>query len=391
MKSSIVTIIKKEFARFFGDKRLFFTTVIMPGLMIYIMYSLMGGAFSNVFSVDEEYASKVNIVNLPQSVETMLSELSLDKKDITVDDVTVSKEQIVNEKLDLLIVFPENFDEIVPSFDNISNEKALNIDMYYNSASTKSQNIYSIISDILDKYETSLSNKFDINNTDEAHDLATEKASTGMMFSLIMPMLLMIFLFQACMAIAPESIAGEKERGTIAPLLVTPIKRSNLAIGKIIALAVIALLSGISSALGTMLSLPKLMNFGDVSAAVYGINDYILLGTVIISTILFLVAVVSILSANAKTIKEAQTSSAPLMFVITILGVTSMFGNGAKTELFYYFLPFYNSLQCMNSIFTFKVIQMNIIVAVLSNLAYTGIGVFVLAKMFKSEKIMFNK
>ena len=35
------TIIRKEFARFFGDRQLVFTTVIMPGLLIYLIYSLM--------------------------------------------------------------------------------------------------------------------------------------------------------------------------------------------------------------------------------------------------------------------------------------------------------------------------------------------------------------
>ena len=37
MRKDMLTIIKKEFARLFGDKNLFFTTVIMPGLVIYIM------------------------------------------------------------------------------------------------------------------------------------------------------------------------------------------------------------------------------------------------------------------------------------------------------------------------------------------------------------------
>ena len=36
MKSNTLTIIKKEFARFFGDRQLLFTSVIMPGLLIYI-------------------------------------------------------------------------------------------------------------------------------------------------------------------------------------------------------------------------------------------------------------------------------------------------------------------------------------------------------------------
>ena len=34
---------------------------------------------------------------------------------------------------------------------------------------------------------------------------------------------------------APESIAGEKERGTIATMLITPIRRSDVALGKILA------------------------------------------------------------------------------------------------------------------------------------------------------------
>ena len=34
MKSNTWTIIKKEFARFFGDRQLLFTAVILPGLKI---------------------------------------------------------------------------------------------------------------------------------------------------------------------------------------------------------------------------------------------------------------------------------------------------------------------------------------------------------------------
>ena len=67
-----------------------------------------------------------------------------------------------------------------------------------------------------------------------------------MVFSSLLPMLLMMFLYSGCASVAPESIAGEKERGTIATMLITPTKRSDIAIGKILALAIIALLSGTS-------------------------------------------------------------------------------------------------------------------------------------------------
>ena len=59
---------------------------------------------------------------------------------------------------------------------------------------------------------------------------------SAQMITMMLPYLLLIFLFTGCVAITSESIAGEKERGTINTLLVTPTKRSYLAIGKIIAL-----------------------------------------------------------------------------------------------------------------------------------------------------------
>ena len=42
MSKKMIAIMKKEFARFFGDRRLVFTTILMPGLMIYIVYTLLG-------------------------------------------------------------------------------------------------------------------------------------------------------------------------------------------------------------------------------------------------------------------------------------------------------------------------------------------------------------
>ena len=113
---------------------------------------------------------------------------------------------------------------------------------------------------MLEQYETSLANKLDINAGDSVYyDCATSKDTTGQMFSMMMPLLLMMFLYSGCMSVAPESIAGEKERGTIATLLVTPMKRSSLALGKVFSLSIIALLAGCSSFIGTFAALPKMM------------------------------------------------------------------------------------------------------------------------------------
>ena len=392
MKSNIFTIMKKELSRFFGDKRMVLSTVVLPGLLIYVMYTFMGSAITNMYIPDETKKPAVAVINLPDSIRgNVSSQFDLQSSGASEEEL---KDQIANQKLDLLAVFPDNFDEAVAAYEAVFATAAPAVSLYYNSASTSSRSSYDQMIALLDGYESSLANKFDVNHDPQtSYDLASAKDSSAMIFSSMLPLLLMIFLFSGCMSVAPESIAGEKERGTIATLLITPVKRSQIAIGKISALAIIALLSGISSAAGTLLSLPKLMGgaMDNMDVNVYTVTDYVLLGVIILSTVLFLIAIISVISAFAKTIKEAQTYVTPLMIVVMLIGITAMFGSGAKTDWVYYLIPLYNSVQCMIGIFSFKFQAVNVIAAVLSNLAYTGIAVFVLTRMFNSERVIFSR
>ena len=81
----------------------------------------------------------------------------------------------------------------------------------------------------------------------------------------------------------------------------------------------------------------------------------------------------------------------PLMLVVMLVGVTSMFGGGAKSGLVYYLIPVYNSVQSMNGIFSFSYSDVNLLVTVGVNILYTLICIFVLTKMFNSERIVYSK
>lgn len=394
MSKNIITIIKKEFARFFGDKRMVFTTVLMPGLLIYVLYSFMGNGLASQFETDEDYVYQIHTVNLPDSLESfsMMDNVNLiAEKESAIDEV---KQEIADKDTDTLVVFPEDFDEQVAAYDSLTaTSPAPNVEVYYNSTSTESSAAYQLVSYALDSYESALANKFDVNAaTDDSYDLASKEDSTAQFFAMMLPMLMTMFLFSGCMAIAPESIAGEKERGTIATLLVTPIKRSELAIGKIISLGAIGLLSGLSSFVGTMLSLPKLM--GDTSdlmdAGVYGVTEYVQLLIVILTTVLVIIGLISIISGFANSVKEAGTAATPLMIVVMLIGVTSMLSGGAPKEFYWYLIPIYNSVQSMNAIFSFTASGVNLAVTAVSNLVYTLLMVVVLTKIFDSEKIMYH-
>lgn len=394
---NILAIIRKEFFRFFKDRRLMLTTLILPGLMIFVVYSIMGDAILNQFGGDDNYVPIVYVNEIPASVEELLniSKVKIEKKSFEEDEIPSIKEKITNKEADLLIIFPEDFDNLVKNYEVSSGVAAPNIEIYYCSVNTESSKAYSIFTALLEQYEKALSNKFDINYGDNNYDLSTAKEATGTIFSMMLPFLILTFLFSACISIAPEAIAGEKERGTIATLLVTPIKRSELAIGKIISLSVIAILSALSSFIGTIASLPKLMGMSGadgetISANVYSVGDYAFILLIILTTVLVVISIMAILSAIAKSIKEASTIISPLMIITMLVGITSMFGSVTSNRVLY-LIPIFNSVQAMGGIFSFKTDIISILITLASNIGYSVILVYVLTKVFNNEKIMFSK
>ena len=389
--NAIFKIFKKELDRFFKDRRTLIA-LLMPGILIYLMYSLMGNFMSDAFMPDEEYTPIIYSANTPDFAKTFFGAVEIDL--IESENIETEKQRIKDGTLDVLMVFPEDFEEQIIKYSPTSGEPAPNVEIYYNSANTNSASAYQTAVAVLDTFESQMTNLYDINrpsSADQTFDLSTDEDITGMIFSMMMPMLMMMLLFSGCMAVAPESIAGEKERGTIATLLITPAKRSHIAIGKILALSVMALISGTSSTLGTLLSLPKLMGGAvELDGASYTPADYVMLAAVILSTVLVFITLISIISAYAKSVKEASTYLTPLMILSMLVGLSGMMGEAA-TERPLYAIPIYNSVQNMIAIFSFRGDVINVIITVCTNIAVTAVGVFVLTRMFNSEKIMFNK
>ncbi len=379
---NILVIVKKELRRFFSDRRLI-ATALLPGILIYVIYSLMGGALTEAFEEDEGTVYVMQAENLPASVEAILS--GVEQFEITQVDA-LNTELVSDEEIQLAVRFPSDFDTAIGA-DGIPN-----IEIYYNSTVTESANAYNTLYALLSEYEAVISNIFDINAGDTVYDLATEEALAAQIFAMMLPMLLMMLLFAGCMSVAPESIAGEKERGTVATLLVTPIARHELAIGKILSLSLIALFSGASSFVGTILSLPKLMGgAAELSASVYTVTDYAILLVVILSTVLVMISVISVLSAMAKSVKEASTIVTPFMMLNMLLGLTAMFGEGAASALYWYCIPLYNSVQCMTGVFSFTWSPLQAVITVAVNLVFAGGMVALLTRLFNSEKVMFAR
>ena len=403
MKSNTWTIIKKEFARFFGDRQLLFTTVIMPGLLIYIIYSLMGTGIQKMINDGANDVVTMRVENMPESLapvlNTMDSSLVVVEQPVSEADIKQLEDKDINA---VLVRFPKNFDEVVIGKSEEVGEVMPNVEIYYNSTNNASSRVYMVMSTVLGNYGRT----FTVNVPQEEgqrFDQATDESIGAMIWSKILPMLIIMMLFSGVMAIAPSAIAGEKERGTIATLLVTPMKRNELALGKIVSLSGIALLSGISSFVGIALSLPKMIqteggsdmgvNAPDASilAFHYTTSDYVALLLVILASVLIMASAVSLLSALAKDVKSAGTMVTPFMMVVMLAGILPMMQDGASESLVTYLIPFYNAIEVMTAVFSHELAWTPVVVTLASDVVYTGIAVWGLTRMFNSEKVMFAR
>lgn len=391
MSNGAFAIARKELAKFFSNRVSALVSIVLPGLLIFVVWTVMGDAMGSMFQPDGAKRPVVAVVNEPASLEALANAAGIDiVKEDSLPDADRMREAIEQGDVKAFALFPEGFDESVAVYDPASGAAAPRVELYRNSTDPDSVQAFSALKTALDAYESSLSNRFDVNAGDASYDVAEERDVAGSIVVSIVPMLLLILLFTSCMSVAAESVAGEKERGTMATLLATPVRRRDIALGKVLAVSVIGLLIAASSAIGIFAGLPSIMQ-GSVSMSVYGVSDYVLLALVIASTTLVVVVLITMVSALARTTKEASMYLTPLMIVVMLVGALGMFGGATQTEPQFYLIPLYNSVQCMISIFTFDFQPMNVVLCVVSNLAYTGAGILALQRMFDSERLMFAR
>ena len=387
----IFVIVKKELKRFFTDKRMIMS-LILPGVLIFVLYSLMGNFIGKAITPADDYEYVICVENESVTLDGYLSTLGFKYKKVNAPREEAEK-KLVDKEIDLYVSFSEDFD------DAGADKAGKNVVIEYNSAKSESAKIYSALQTVyMQNSVASVDYNYAINAGVENPDMATEEDVVKMILTMFMPFILMVFLVTGSVSVASESIAGEKERGTIATLLVTPVKREYIALGKIIALTVTSLFSSLVSFVGIMASLPNLLQLeriGDVTSidlSVYGASTFVGILGIILITVMMFTMIMSVLSTFAKSVKEATQFVTPAMIVVMLASVTSMIGGGkAVTNPALYLIPIYNCAQCLTMLFSGEFYGLCYLFTILSDALFVALGVVLLAKMFNNEKIMLNK
>lgn len=392
MRSNIFTILKKELKRVFLDRKLAFAVFLMPGLTIAIIYSLMGGMIDKLGEDARDHAPIVHVVNMPLEFENAATTI-LGKEIIIIKNSEIEVDSIIklvaDGDADVLLVFDNGF------MQKIGNGLPA-VKKYTNSIKDFSVSSGYMIDNILELMrKTVLAQKlgsFDAAAvfTVDREDVALAEEKAGKAISMLLPMLLTVFLFAGAMQVGMDIIAGEKERGTIATMLLTPVKRSHIAIGKMLSLAIVSLASCLSSLAGVLLSLPfsKTMFGGgfDLSDLSYGFSDFLILVIQMAAMALSFVSIICLLSAYARNIKEAGGYIAPAYMVIMVVSMSTMFMQ--PEGRWSYLIPIYGNILNIKDILTLEYNYVNGLLGFLVTILFSSLLAWLMVRAFYNERIM---
>ena len=372
----VFAVFRKEMRRFLTDIRML-GALFLPGIIIFAFYMILGDVIDNLATsttVDPTYSYKIaiNEDGKDKGLENaLLGYFALTEQadpeityypDTQLDEVN---EQLKDQSLDVVVQL---------TFQGDDNNTLKDAKVFYNSSKAESENLYSIIIVALDSYKT---------YTVESTNLGETSALQQSVMSFVLPMITVSLLYSSVLSLCPEAIAGEKERGTLLSVLSTPITPTEFATGKLMALSLLAIISGSFNALCTILATPQIM--GNVTMNL-SFGGYLLYFLTVLSLLLLFVSAATLISALAKSTKEATSYLGPGVAIIMIAAIVPSIVD--CSALPFAFIPFLNTCACMQMISAASFSLLYFGMAVLTNLVFTGIFIFLTAKAFRSERIM---
>lgn len=394
----IMTILKKELRRVFGDKKMIFGMFIMPPLMMIIIFSLIGNTMGDMMEDVESHKSLVYFSNLDEKTEADLGSLAetMIIKSVKDGEMESLKEKLKNGEIDAIVELPSDFRDKIENYDR---ENIPNINIFYNPSEDNSEVAYRKLESIFDENikkpiiknrikDEKILEVYTINKDTEAKIYKEEKMS-GKTLSMMLPYFIVIMLYSSIMGLAIDTFTGEKERGTMASLLLAPIKRTDIVLGKLIGLTIISMISSIAYVVSMSIVMPKAMSFGQDTAVKFTFAQFGQIALIMLSMAFLMVAMISIIATYSKNAKEAGTYIAPLYIVVIVAGVLTMTSTG-EVSPFQYLIPIYGSCLAIGRSIIAELTVTNLLYSIGSNIIIGLIFSFIVAKMFSSEKIMFN-
>ncbi len=259
---------------------------------------------------------------------------------------TAIEDDLKNGDILLAVEIPAGLDE------SIAAERPVTLVLTYDNASQASQLAMNTVRNLIDSYAAAIvRQRLETRNIGEElltpvlieTRLTDKEAGMGkFMLSLLLPLMLVTFCVSGPMGAAVDLGAGEKERGTLEPLLTTQAGRLSLLWGKFIAVTIMGLLGTAASLAGLYITTRLDIGLFQGASVSLEVKNILLIGIVIMLMTMVFSALELAISIFARSFKEAQTYLSPLMMISFVPTYATYMLDAKNIDLFYFHIPLAN-------------------------------------------------
>ena len=236
----------------------------------------------------------------------------------------------------------------------------------------------------------------------ETVDASPPREKAGGLLGFLLPFFLVVFILSGGQVVAVDATAGEKEKGTLEALLAAPVPLLHLALGKTLATVAMALLSGVAGLLGlalggvlsARLSGGLFTEGGEVLALGGQIQldggSFLALFLTAFLLSLFMGAVMVALGLYARSFKEAQSYLAPLQLLALFPLLFLQFRGFFELQPWHHLIPLFNTALLMDALLKGQAEGLQVALTWGSTLVYGALALLLAVRVFAREDVVFR-
>lgn len=394
----------KELTELMRDKKTLIFVILLPIFIFPVIFGVMGLVLSSTTSKAMQEEHRYVIINAeqaPQFSDAMFYHKNF--KQITTDKTSEAEliAAIRNDELDVAIIIPADF-----SAKREAAEQA-QWQIIYNQSS-QFDFMYRYFTEMLSTYNEQLQRETLTQlNVDpqklaaiikpvdvQKVDTADKRENIGEKFGAVIAYILIPLCLLGASYPAIDMGAGEKERGTLETLLICPISRISIVLGKFLTVLTTGLVGALITVgsfgiWGAIIGSFAGMAVVQEAMSAIAVTELILIFSLLLPISAVFAALLLAISIYARTFKEAQNYISPLSILIFLPLVAAMMPGvelNAKTAL----VPVMNVALAIKELIKGTADYMMLALIFGSTLVLAAVAIGFCVHWFQQEKVLFR-
>lgn len=390
------TIFMKEIAEVFGDSRTRFNVIIGPLLFTPLILALVGSLARSQAVEAQKQKVDAGVVGL-QKAPSVAAELGPSTaKGITfvpLGSLEEAEQQIRSRKLRVALVIADDAEK------RMQKEEPAPLTVVYDTGNESSAQAAERLKEYLhERGERKAAHRLQSKGVSMASmrpfvigDREIKGSSRGTLWlAAFLPYVLSLSAIMGGMVAAAGAVAGEKERGTLETLLVTPVSRFHIAFGKFLTVTITAIISSTLSLVGMLWPFyVKLPMFAWMASQGISLKPAAIVALLLVQVplALFGAGLLLALSTYARNQKEMQTFSIPVVLLGSVGAMLSLLLK-ADGPLYWALVPITNAALVLKQALQGIIDPPFIALACVTSLLYAAGAVLLAAELFRRESIL---